>query len=149
MHYNFKKDLTEGVDGEQTIINFLESKGLLFLNSNNDNKYDIKLLKNSKEITYEIKTDVYCSPLKDTGNLFVEFECRGKPSGIQVTQADWFVTYYKYLNQIWFIKSNKLKNLINNQNFKITQNSGDTNSNTRGYLINRNKFKNHFNVYQI
>lgn len=149
-HYDFKQDLKEGHKGENIIANFLETKGFKFINDNNDNKYDIKMLnRNNKEITYEIKTDVYCKPNRDTGNLFVEFECRGKSSGIMVTQADWFVTFYKNLNEIWFIKSNVVKNLILSENFKETLFSGDSGSNTRGYLINRKKYKQYFHVCNI
>jgi hypothetical protein len=27
----------------------------------------------------------------------------GKASGIETSKAKWFVTYFKYLNEIWFI----------------------------------------------
>lgn len=37
--------------------------------------------------TLEVKTDRMAYR---TGNLFVEFECRGKPSGIAVTKASWW-----------------------------------------------------------
>ena len=148
-HYNFRQDLKEGVKGEETIVNFLESKGLLYLNSNNDNKYDIKMKKNNKEITYEIKTDVYCSPTRDTGNMFLEFECRGKASGIAVTQADWFVTYYEKLKEIWFIKTSDLINLTKTESIKTINQSGDVGSNTCGYLLERKKYQKQFNVYKI
>lgn len=148
-NYNFKQDLKEGVNGESEIISFLISKGLIYQHSNNDNKYDIKMLKNNKPITYEIKTDTWCNKYRDSGNIFVEFECRGKPSGIEVTQADWFVTFFKNLNQIWFIKTNTIKHLIQTENFKITKQSGDVGSNTCGYLIPRNKYLNYFKVEYV
>lgn len=146
-HLEFKKDLVLGHDGEQIIREFLEAKGLVYMESNHDNKYDIKLLKDSKPITYEIKTDVICSMKRDTGNLFVEFKSRGKDSGISVTQADWFVTYYPYLKEIWFIKSNELKTLIQNNNFHVIKNAGDIGSATHGYLIPRKQFKQNFKVF--
>jgi hypothetical protein len=103
---------------------------------------------NNKEVTYEIKTDVKCAPLFDTGNIFIEFESRGKLSGISVTEADWFVTYFKYLGEIWFIKTNKLIKLIKNNDFPIFFNAGDIGSQTHGYLINRRTFKKYFHVYK-
>jgi hypothetical protein len=148
-HYNFRKDLKEGVKGEEFIITYLESKGLSYLHSNNDNKYDIKMIKENKESTYEIKTDVWCTPTQDRGNLFLEFECRGKASGIEVTEADWFVTFFPHLREIWFIKTDKLKSLIQTENFRMTSQSGDAGSNTRGYLINRKNYKEQFNVYTL
>lgn len=145
-HLEFRKDLVLGNEGEQIVVEFLESKGLVFVESNNDNKYDIRLLKDNQPITYEIKTDVICKPSKDTGNLFIEFKSRGKDSGITVTQADWFVTYYPFLDEIWFIKSDKLKELIKNNNFRVISNAGDIGSATHGYLINRKNYKDFFHV---
>lgn len=146
---HFKSDLKLGNDGESILIKYLESKGGKFIDSNNDNKYDIKMIVKGKEKTYEIKTDVKCAPLFDTGNIFIEYESRGKASGITVTQADWFVTYFKYLNEIWFIKSNDLRNLIEQNNFPVFKDAGDIGSATHGYLINRKKFKEHFHVCKI
>lgn len=146
---NFKKDLLLGNEGEDVLRDFLNSKGCKPISKNDDKRYDLKMLKKGVETTYEIKTDFKCAPLFDTGNIFIEFECRGKESGIMVTEADWFVTYFKYLNEIWFIKSKKLTQLINDNNFPTFSDAGDLNSNTKGYLINRKKFKENFNVYKL
>jgi hypothetical protein len=122
-----------------------------YLESNHDNKYDIKMLtvRDEKTLTYEIKTDVKCAPLFDTGNIFIEFTSRKKPSGILVTQADWFVTYFQYLNELWFIKSDKLLDPINDNDFPIFKDAGDLGSETHGYLINRREFFKHFYVSNI
>jgi len=162
--YNFNTDIKEGEKGERIIINFLENHGFKLINDNKDNKYDVKMLNNDGlETTFEIKTDVFCYPERikeigklkihisahDTGNMFIEKECRGKLSGISVTKSKWFVMYYPYLNQAWFIKTKDLKNLIENNQFYITEKSGDIGSNTKGYLINREKFKNYFKIQKI
>ncbi len=147
--YNFRLDLKEGQKGEGDIITFLERKGLTYLHSNNDNKYDIKMLKNNKEISYEIKTDTWCDQFKDSGNIFVEFECRDKPSGIEVTEAEWFVTFFKHLGHIWFIKTSVMKQLIETENFRTTNQSGDKGSNTRGYLVPRNQYLKYFKVEYV
>jgi hypothetical protein len=102
-----------------------------------------------KKVSYEIKTDVFCKPYLDTGNIFIEFECRGSDSGISVSEADWFVTYFQHFREIWYIKTDKLKKLIINNNFKKTELSGDLNSNTKGYLIPRYQFKKYFKVRTI
>jgi hypothetical protein len=146
---DFKTDLILGNQGESTIINFLESKGCTFINSNHDNKYDIKMNRKGVETTYEIKTDVLITPTRDTGNMFVEFQCRAKPSGIATSEAEWFVTYFKNINEAWFIKSEKLRRLINENKFHIIKNGGDIGSATHGYLIRREKFKEHFHVCKI
>ena len=66
---------------------------------NNNNKFDIDLqygqvreeelsdiLQNQK---IEVKTER--DKWKETGNICIEFSCRGKPSGIAVTEAKWWV----------------------------------------------------------
>jgi len=146
---DFKTDLKLGNDGEDVIINFLESKGCSYVDSNNDNKYDLKMVTKGKETTYEIKTDVFIAPIYDTGNIFIEYESRGKSSGISVTQADWFVTYFKYLKEIWFIKSETLKQLISENEFPVFYDAGDVGSATHGYLIKRKDFKKYFHVCKI
>jgi|APCry1669189534_1035231.scaffolds.fasta_scaffold19799_3 hypothetical protein len=145
---NFKKDLELSSVGELKVKEFLESKGCIYQASNNDNKFDLKMTKNNKDTTYEIKTDFKCAPLFDTGNLFIEYECRNRPSGISVTQADWFVTYFLYLDELWFIKSEDLKKLIFDNNFPVFIDAGDINSETKGYLINRKNYRNYFHVYK-
>lgn len=162
--YNFNKDITVGEKGEAVMVKHMESKGLKFVDDNKDNKYDLKmLLPTKKEITFEVKTDVWCVPGrylempfgrmwvegKDAGNLFIEFECRGKDSGIKVTQADAFLYYFPYYKQMWYIKTKDLISLIQNNNFRETTQSGDTDSNTKGYLIPREQFKQQFHIYKI
>ena len=119
------------------------------LSKNNDNRFDAIIERNGKISKYEIKTDFFCKPTYDTGNIFVETECRGKASGINVTIADWFVTYYINLNEIWYIKTKDMLKLIeeNKQNLIFKRNSGDKDSKTHGWLIPRWKYTNWFKVY--
>ena len=70
----------------------------------NDNKYDFLT---SDNIKYEVKTEP--ASLK-TNNFFIEFEGYGKPSGINTTEANYYIindtiTYY-------LISVDKLKLLI-------------------------------------
>jgi len=148
-HYNFNKDLNDGEKGENLVIEHLKKLGGTLLSKNNDNKFDAVIERNGKISKYEIKTDFFCKPTYDTGNIFVETECRGKPSGIMVTKADWFVTYYKYLNEIWYIKTNELIKLIdgNRKNLIFKKDSGDKGSKTHGWLVPRWKFTEDFHVY--
>lgn len=162
--YNFRKDIKDGEKGEKIITNYLESYGFKLLSDNKNNKYDLLMLTDKKvETTIEVKTDVYCFPTKteiiegvstkisgrDTGNMFIEFECRKKPSGIAVTEARWFVYYYPHLNEAWFISVSELKKLIKENNFRTTEFSGDKGSGTKGYLIRRKDFTGDFKVRKI
>lgn len=148
-HYNFNDDLNEGEKGENIVIEHLKKLGGVVAHKNNDNRYDVLIKRKGREIKYEIKTDFVCKPTYDTGNIFVETECRGKKSGIMVTEAEWFVTYYKYLNEIWYIKSKDVIKLIedNKQTLIFKSMSGDKGSNTKGWLVPRWKFYENFNIY--
>lgn len=144
--YNFEEDIVAGEQGEGFIKEFMINKGYKFISDNKDNKYDLLMSFKNRKIKYEIKTDILLSPKNDTGNIVVEFESRSKPSGISVTEAEFYVYYIPKLNEVWNIKMDKLKNLINSNNFKEVV-GGDEGSNTKMYLINRNKHKKHFKVH--
>jgi hypothetical protein len=155
---DFKLALKMGETGERIVRMFLENLGYVFLSKCVDISHDYKFLKDGKEFVFEIKTDVGHYRLNkktdkfyDTGNVAIEFECRNKPSGIDATKADFFVTYFPRLNEIWLIKTNKLRKLIedNKDNIIDTENSGDDESNTRLHLLKRKKFKPEFRVTNL
>jgi hypothetical protein len=149
--YNYEKDKEKGDKGEDFLISFLESKGCAFIRKSVKNKegehkkFDFLMEYNKREIKYEAKTDMY---LHDYGNLVVEFEDRGKPSGISVTEADYFITYFTNLGQIWNIKTEDLKKLIAENQFEIAEFGGDT-GRTKMYKIPREEFRAHFKVHEI
>jgi hypothetical protein len=146
--YDFNNDVLIGENGEEIIKNFLISKGYKYIDNNKDNKYDLLMSYKNKNYTYEIKTDVFLSPKKDTGNIAIEFSSRGKFSGIKVTQADFFVYYIPKLGEIWNIKTSDLLNLIEKENFKVTT-GGDIGSNTKMYLIKRKDYKSYFKIHKL
>jgi hypothetical protein len=140
---DFKTDIKLGEKGEQIVLEDLISMGATFIGDNKDNKYDLLIERNGKELKYEVKTEVTVAPGFDTGNLFIETECRGKESGIIVTEADWFVTYVVFFGEFWYIKTDNLKELIKTEIFKKGS-GGDPGSNSTGYLIPREHYRNHF-----
>jgi len=156
-HYNFRKDIIDGEEGEKFVTECLcKTFNGTLLTNNKTNTHDVLLefppQENSMwsgKLSLEIKTDVYIRPDRDTGNMFIEYECRGKPSGIQVTQSDIFIMYFKNLGEIWTIPTNNLKELITTYNFKTVSNAGDRGSKTGGYLIPRMKYKKHFTLYKV
>jgi hypothetical protein len=140
--YNFNRDIIVGEEGEKILIEDLQSLGATFVSDNKNNTHDIIVTFKGRDVSYECKTDEY----DNTGNMFIETNCRGKESGISVTKAKWFVTYFKKLNEIWYIKTEKLKNILNNHTHKIVTQSGDAGSNTVGVLLNKNMFRDEFIV---
>jgi len=148
---NFGNDLVVGEVGENLFKQYLiKYKGLSFVRKSEDKKdlkkWDLEFLFKDEVVRYEIKTDVYVKPDRDTGNMFVEFYSRGVDSGIASTEADVWVNIYFHLKEIWIIMVPDLKRLIEENSFRQTEYSGDLNSNTRGYLIPRERVKNNFKI---
>lgn len=148
-NYQFNKDIKIGEFGEDIVIKDLEQHGIFFVANNKDNKYDLLMQRNGIKVKYEVKTDVFCRPDLDTGNIFIEFESRGKLSGISVTEAKWFVTYFKHLKELWYIQTEDLKVLLDENDFKTIEFGGDEGSNTKGKLIPRYQFKDNFIVKHV
>ena len=156
-HYNFRKDIIEGEAGEAFVTNWLcENANGTLISDNKTNSHDTiiefpdtdhDLWSGTKML--EIKTDVYVTPTRDTGNMFIEYSCRGKPSGIMVTQADIFITYFKHLNELWVIRTNDLRKLLATYTFRDVSNAGDKGSRTSGYLIPRDKYREYFKCYKV
>ena len=150
VYSNFSKDLEDGQKGEKIVYEFLQEKGLTYVRSNEDYKYDFIMLKNGKEIKYEIKTD-----FKETPNHFVEFNSStnyGKTysdSGIRTSESKWYAFYYTMLGEVWFIKTEELKRLIENNDFETKYQAKKPETPTIGYIIDRQKFKKYFNVQKL
>jgi len=146
--YSYNIDIYKGEIGEQFVKDFLISKGFSFIKENSDFRYDLLMSYNKSQIKYEIKTDIFLSKENDTGNMVVEFESRGKESGISVCEADYYVYYIPNLGELWNIKMDDLKSLIKKNKFKVVS-GGDDGSNTKMYLIKRWAYIKHFNFYRV
>ena len=84
---------------------------------NSDFKYDLEfgvlegetwfdeIVSNRK---FEVKTDRLSAK---TGNIYIEYESRGKPSGIKTTQADYWV-YKVTETKAIVIKTDELKEIV-------------------------------------
>lgn len=120
----------------------LEEIGYTNINYNNDNRYDIKATNTEgKRVTFEIKEDFSC---KKTGNVAVEFGCRGKPSGIETTQANYYVyKLHEPDGNINFYGTivKELKKAIEEEKYFRTVSGGDKGSNSKNYLFDINDFK--------
>lgn len=99
MHYNFNKDIVDGDEGEKRVAEVLCEKcdGIVSVTHNDDHKYDWKLdLDDGNSVTVEVKHDL---EIGRTGNIALEVKCRGKESGVSVTQSDLFVVYCR-INEV-------------------------------------------------
>lgn len=104
---------------------------------NNDFRHDLKLGqlgekglgKIFSESTVEVKTDLKANK---TGNVFVEYESRNKPSGLVTTEADWWC-FIVSNTQLVLIRTDKLKE-ITRAHWGNRVLGGDSNT-SKGVLI--------------
>ena len=149
--------MADGHKGEQAVRHFCESVlDLRWLRYNDDSAFDILFRDDEYNlITYEVKTDLFEKNLDEggTGNMAIEYKCRGKKSGLRKTKAMYFAYYIPNIRdrQLWVISVENLKNLLKECVFKRVS-GGETYYDsdekvTRCYLIDRYRYRRHFDIY--
>ena len=111
---DFSHDLKFGQKGESVVAEILEIS--------EDDKIEVKS-----------ERDIW----KDTGNVFVEFKCRGKPSGIATTKAKWWIiNFYNddEMRSTIIISTKKLETMVRiPQKYRIVD--GGDNDTSKGFLV--------------
>jgi hypothetical protein len=136
--YNkFRRDLKVGLEYEERALNYFDYDSVE-MSKGNFKEYDFKYEKNNECVKVEVKSDRLSSK---TGNFFIEFECRGKPSGLNATTADYwcyFVLHYEPGNianivsyDCYIIPTDELKNLV--KGCRVVNGGDDYLS--KGYLL--------------
>lgn len=154
---NWIRNLKQGEDGQKRWVEYVTkySNDLKYVSTSKTKINDeIFKYRGRKKITFEIKTDYVAgvsSQLKsglrisaDTGNMYIEFSDRGKPSGISTTEADYYVVYFIHLQEFWLTPVEKLKQLISENKFRPEKGGDDFMA--IGYLIARNEYRDYFTV---
>ena len=105
---------------------------------NSDFKFDLKIGQVAeKELgdifnnsTIEVKRDLKAL---NTGNVFVEYMSRGKPSGLSTTEADWYC--FNLGKKYHIVKTKELKNICR-EYYKTKRDikGGDSNT-SKGILL--------------
>ncbi len=149
--------MADGHKGEKAVRNFGESYlDLRFIKYNDDSAFDI-LFENDEcdVVTYEVKTDLFEKNWGEggTGNMAIEYKCRGRKSGIRKTKALYFAYYIPNVRdkQLWVISVKNLKELLKTCVSKRVS-GGETYYDsdekvTRCFLIDRYRYMKHFDVY--
>jgi hypothetical protein len=88
MNNTFKDDLKRGIDIELQVLNIIQKKYPSASLINKFKGYDIWIPELHKSI--EVKSDLKSNY---TNNIVIEIEMFGKPSGLMVTKADYWVFY--------------------------------------------------------
>lgn len=144
VNYDFKLDLPIAQKTEHEVSElFLKHYGHKTLGMCYTKYYDILLeTKKGKAFTVEVKEDFTC---ERTGNVGLEFECRGRPSGISVTEASHYVYKIHTLKGIMFfiIKTDDLKDMIAKHEYRRIVSGGDKGSNSMNYLFDLKVFTSH------
>lgn len=142
-NYDFKKDLPVAVETEKEAATLLERLyGAKIIDFCNSNKYDILAEIQNRKYSFEIKEDFMSWK---TGNVALEFECRGKPSGIEISQADFYIykIHGKKGIRFYLFKTNSLKKMVDRKEFFRVVNGGDEGSNSMNYLFKYETFIKH------
>jgi hypothetical protein len=145
--YNFEQDLTKAKKTEQQIADLLHTKyGFLILEISKSKDYDLLVKERDKKLkdgfTYqkgrywkiEVKEDFGCAR---TGNVALEYSCRGQPSGISTTHADYYIYKIHTDSQIVYISiaTSRLREMVRKKMYFREVNGGDAGSNSLNYLF--------------
>ena len=145
-NYDFRKDLPIAQKTEKQVAVFLEKRfsGLKFVRDCDNSDYDLEFDLQGSSLTVEVKEDFTC---KKTGNVGVEFSCRGKDSGIRVSKAHYYL--YKVHRpdgdvSVYWIKTKDLKTMVQEEKYFRIVSGGDPGSNSMCYLFKLNEIERNF-----
>jgi hypothetical protein len=128
----FQKDLQAGQLGERLVGSELSKiLGAVSIKFNNTQSHDFELvLPDGKTQTYEVKADFAA---QKTGNIFLEYECSEKPSGLFATQSDKWVILLQHANSFYvFSPTDMMESLLT---LKLRQVKGGDGYRARGFLL--------------
>jgi len=106
---------------------------------NSDFRYDLKVGQVSEKRLGELLTDKTIEVKRDfrasqTGKVFVEFFCRGKPSGIATTEAD-FWAFMISNESVVILPTKRVKKLVREAKRKGKVVSGGDSNLSQGALV--------------
>jgi hypothetical protein len=152
-NYDFKLDLPIAKATEREVADLLvKNYGVEILNYEDTYRYDIlarwavsKMFwedgkPHYRDVKIEVKEDFVG---ETTGNVGLEFECRGKPSGIQTTEADYYIyKLHTRSHTIQFVlhDTGVIKQMIEDKLYFRIVNGGDEGSNSMNYLFRYDVF---------
>jgi len=139
MYYNFKKDLQDGQQAEREAIERLQIHfpEVSDFRQSTTKGYDIEGNFDEQRITFEVKNDLMAH---QTGNIAIEYACRGKASGLITTTANFWI--YKFDNTFFLFETAVLREqlFIEKAYFREVT-GGDEGSFTKMYLVKVVEFR--------
>jgi hypothetical protein len=139
---SFQSDLKLGEEYQQKYVSMIDYDSYEMA-TGNFKAYDIKVVKHPFTKTYEVKADRMTAK---TGNVVIEYECSGKPSGITSTEADVWIYFIVGTNEYIEIETPVLRQLIadNKWTKKIRGGNGYR---AAMYLFPRSEFEEFIKTY--
>lgn len=107
----FCEKLKSGGWGERMIALHLISKGWTIIATSGGSEWDIKAVKRI-EATFEVKTNYYEYKNFRHPMAIIETESNGVPSGLSVTEADFYVLYYPFEDFFFIERTCDIKAMI-------------------------------------
>jgi hypothetical protein len=147
-NFNFSKDLARAEVTEAEVAKLLTRKaGPSFVSvtwGEAKKEYDIVLETIFGKTTFEVKEDFAHAKY---GNVAVEYWCRGKPSGINVSKAKYWIFKIHEKDgskNLYMLTCRMLRSMILYKEYKRkVENGGDPGSNTKLFLFDGKLFKEH------
>tara|TARA_R110002096_G_scaffold85427_2_gene196545 strand:+ start:398 stop:754 length:357 start_codon:yes stop_codon:yes gene_type:complete len=109
------------------------------MNFNNDFRYDLRVGQVAEQIlsellegkTIEVKRDLQAFK---TGNIYIEYESRNKPSGIAKSEADYYCFFISD-SRMFLIETKELKNICRKYIGTNRDKKGGDSNTSKGILL--------------
>ena len=143
MKNTFIADLPFGKKYEEKLLHYLPN---IFSHSYSSGKckaYDVKVITNEgAEILYEVKADRFTAR---TGNICIEFSCRGEKSGITTTEAGYYAIFVVQNtpkgkeDDLYIVETDYIRKLIKDSKYHMIMDCGYEKK-SRCYLFSEKLF---------
>ena len=134
----FNDDKNFGESYERLATNYVENNKIIF-SEGNEPKYDFIATYQGVDKKYEVKADKMCLY---TGNIAIEYECSGRPSGINSSEADYYIIFAlnkQDSHKCYMIPLTELRELA----VKCQSRSGGYQFRSKMYLLPLNNIRNY------
>jgi hypothetical protein len=140
----FQADLDFGKEGEK-LVPYLIEYDTIEIKDGYFPDYDVLYTYQGVTSTIECKRDRWTHK---TGNIAIEFESYGKPSGIRTTKAEHYFYFVAETNHFYIIPTSEIRKQVKRKAFTSIKRVGDNGRNLV-YLFPERIFENFFNTYEI
>jgi hypothetical protein len=117
----FNTDLAFGELYQRRFLNLIQWDSAEIAKGN-FKPWDIRIQHENDTVLFEVKCDRRAAT---SGNLAIEYECSGQPSGVETTRCDFWVHFVHTKNRYYLIPINELRSAIANEQYSRRVPGGD------------------------